>query len=59
MGNLGITVSVFWVLLGLYAVAAAALSKEAGVATRKKFNLRQGVDRRVVHWWRARQRRNS
>jgi hypothetical protein len=58
MGALANTVSAFWALLTLYVVAAAAFSRNAD----EKSYLRrthQGVDRRVVHWWRARKREKS
>ena len=63
MGNPGIALYVVGVLFTVYVVAATWRSKDADSQVRGKLrpprSSNRAVDRRIVHWWRARQRRNA
>jgi hypothetical protein len=61
MGNVGIALFVVGALFTVYIVAATWRSRDAGSGVREKLQPRrspsQTLDRRIVHWWRARQRK--
>ena len=63
MGDAGIALYVVGALFTVYVVAATWQSKDADSHAREKPHPRrssnQTVDRRIVHWWRARRRRNA
>jgi hypothetical protein len=63
MGNAGIALYVVGVLFTVYVMAATWRSKDADFRVREKPHPRrspnQAVDRRIVHWWRGRQRKNA
>jgi|HubBroStandDraft_6_1064221.scaffolds.fasta_scaffold53846_2 hypothetical protein len=63
MGNSVVALYIIGALFTLYVVAATSLSKDADAHASKKPHMRkspsQAVDRRVVHWWRARRRKSA
>jgi hypothetical protein len=63
MGNVGIALYIVGALFTVYVVAATWQSKDADSHVREKSHRRrssnQAVNRRIVHWWRARWRKNA